>query len=410
MRKAYYKELSLYHIYDKTVRLIYDLYLEGYGLEKIKDELERRGYKTSQGKSLWYPTVISHVLKNSFYCGIMTYHKEYTPDYLKQKKVKNYGEMEFTRVQGTHEPIVTVEEYERVQRIMETKRTKIKNLNSGRRSKGKKPHASVWGKLLVCECGHSFNMRIWDRSDRQVQQAYQCYSVIQTGSYESRKKKGLPLEGICQTPMIPEWRLQMMANLIFRKYLSEKEKVLALAQSILEAHIGDTEEQENFAAELETKHRELERLNKKLDAYIEMRSEGELTRELFRTKCDEVEPKITKLQTEIEELTRRTEPKEVVDYSEKLTVLQYALEQYTNCTEGENVPESVIEAFVVKIVVSKDGFDWYLRFDGDPDKPLHCKLDGKRKTNTKIMVAGELSPAMDSSSTGCYQESSLISA
>ena len=399
------KEMVINPEQAKTVRLIYDLYLEGYGLEKIKDELEWRGYKTSQGKSLWYPTVISHVLKNSFYCGIMTYHKEYTPDYLKQKKVKNYGEMEFTRVQGTHEPIVTVEEFERVQRIMETKRTKIKNLNSGRRSKGKKPHASVWGKLLVCECGHSFNMRIWDRSDRQVQQAYQCYSVIQTGSYESRKKKGLPLEGICQTPMIPEWRLQMMANLIFRKYLSEKEKVLALAQSILEAHIGDTEEQENFAAELEVKRRELERLNKKLDAYIEMRSEGELTRDLFRTKCDEVEPKITKLQTEIEELTRRTEPKEVVDYSEKLTVLQYALEQYTNCTEGENVPESVIEAFVVKIVVSKDGFDWYLRFDGDPDKPLHCKLDGKRKTNTKIMVAGELSPAMDSSSTGCYQES-----
>ena len=280
---------------------------------------------------------------------------------------------------------------------METKRTKIKNLNSGRRSKGKKPHSSVWGKLLVCECGHSFNMRIWDRSDRQVQQAYQCYSVVQTDSYESRKKKGLPLEGICQTPMIPEWRLQMMANLIFRKYLSEKEKVLALAQSILEAHIGDTEEQENFAAELEAKRRELERLNKKLDAYIEMRSEGELTRELFRTKCDEVEPKITRLQTEIEELTRRTEPKEVVDYSEKLTVLQYALEQYTNCNEGENVPESVIEAFVVKIVVSKDGFDWDLRFDGDPDKPLHCKLDGKRKTNTKIMVAGDISPAMDSS-------------
>ena len=115
------------------------------------------------------------------------------------------------------------------------------------------------------------------------------------------------------------------------------------------------------------------------------------------------------MQTEIEELTRRTEPKEVVDYSEKLTVLQYALEQYTNCTEGENVPESVIEAFVVKIVVSKDGFDWYLRFDGDPDKPLHCKLDGKRKTNTKIMVAGDISPAMDSSSTGCYQESQKLS-
>ena len=59
--------------------------------------------------------------------------------------------------------------------------------------------------------------------------------------------------------------------------------------------------------------------------------------------------------------------------------------------------------FVVKIVVSKDGFDWYLRFDGDPDKPLHCQLQGKRKTNTKIMIAEDISPAMDNSATGCHQ-------
>ena len=86
----------------------------------------------------------------------------------------------------------------------------------------------------------------------------------------------------------------------------------------------------------------------------------------------------------------------VPDYEEKLTVLQYALERYTNIDQGQDVPESVIEAFVVKIVVSKDGFDWYLQFDGDPDKPLHCQLQGKRKTNTKIMVSGVISPAMDS--------------
>ena len=233
------KEMVINPEQARTVRLIYDMYLDGNGLVKIKDELERRGYKTSQGKERWHVRVISNVLKNSFYCGIMTYHKEYTPDYLKQKKVKNYGEVEFTQVQGTHEPIVTVEEFERVQRIMETKRTDCKNLNTGRNAKGKKPRTTVWGKLLVCECGHTFNMRHWDRTDRQVQNAYQCYSSVRTGSYQSRLNKGLSVEGICQTPMIPEWRLQMMANLIFRKYLSEKDKVLALANSILEAHIGE---------------------------------------------------------------------------------------------------------------------------------------------------------------------------
>ena len=387
----------------ETVRMIFDMYLAGYGLVKIKDELERQGRKTSMGMDKWHPTVISHVLKNSFYCGILTYHKEFTPDYLKQKKVKNYGQIELTQTQGKHEPIVTVEEFERVQDLMEQKRMQCKNLNTGPRSKGKKLKTTVWGKLLVCECGHTFNMRKWDRPDRLPGNAYQCYDSLRTGSYNSRLKKGLPVDGICQSPMVPEWRLQMMANLIFRKYLSEKDKVLALANSILESYHEDTSEREDKEALLASKRRELAHLTRKMDNYIDMRAEGDLTREQYRIRCAELEPQIQKLQQEIQELTVENQSIEVPDYKEKITVLQYALERYTNIDEGQNVPESVIEAFVVKIVVSKDGYDWYLRFGGDPDKPLHCELQGKRKTNTKIMVSGDYSPAMDCSTTGCHQ-------
>ena len=181
--------------------------------------------------------------------------------------------------------------------------------------------------------------------DGEVYDLDQCYSSVRTGSYESRKKKGLPLDGICQTPMIPEWRLQMMANLIFRKYLSQKDKVLALANSILEAHIGDTEETQDKESILKAKQAELAKLAQKIDGYIEMRAEGDLSREAFRMKCAELEPRIQQLQKEIETLSAEAAPKEVVDYTEKLTFLQYALERYTNIDEGQDVPESVIEAY-----------------------------------------------------------------
>ena len=71
--------------------------------------------------------------------------------------------------------------------------------------------------------------------------------------------------------MIPEWRLQMMANLIFRKYLSQKDKVLALANSILENYNGNTDEDRRNEAALEMKQRELGRLQKRI--HYDLRSE-----------------------------------------------------------------------------------------------------------------------------------------
>lgn len=202
--------------------------------------------------------------------------------------------------------------------------------------------------------------------------------------------------------MIPEWRLQMMANHIFRKYLSEKDKVLALANSMLEAHIGDFETEEDNSQLIITKRSELELLNRKLDNYIEMRSEGDISKELFRTKSNEIQSRIEKLKNEITELEEKSKNTDIADCKEKLTILQYALEQYTKYDDND-VPPFVIEAFVSKIVASKDGFDWYLRFDGNPDDPLHCTAKGKRKVSTEICVAGENPPAMHIGNTGCNQ-------
>ena len=96
------------------------------------------------------------------------------------------------------------------------------------------------------------------------------------------------------------------------------------------------------------------------------------------------------------------EPTETVpNYNEKLTVLQYALEQYTNA-DGNDIPESVIEAFVVKIVARQDGYDWYLRFDGDPNDPLHLKTEGKRRKTTSVVSESAVSPTKVDSTTGSY--------
>ena len=141
----------------------------------------------------------------------------------------------------------------------------------------------------------------------------------------------------------------------------------------------------------------------KLDNYIEMRAEGDIDKNSFTQKTSELRAEIRKLSDEIEALEdKQNDEPEIVDYKEKLTVLQYALVQYTNPDEND-IPESIIEAFVEKIVVKKDGFDWYLRFDGDPNDPLHLKTEGRRRQNSSVSTVGGHLPTTPFGDAGSYQ-------
>ena len=71
------------------------MHLNGMGVTTIQYELEKAGRLTALGKERWFASYISKMLRNSFYCGIIAYHKEYTPDFLKQKKIKNYVDLEY---------------------------------------------------------------------------------------------------------------------------------------------------------------------------------------------------------------------------------------------------------------------------------------------------------------------------
>lgn len=157
------KELVIDPEQAKTVRKIYGWYLDGMDVRQIQFELEKEGVLTAMGKTMWYESNISKILKNPFYAGILEYHKQFTPDFLEQKKINNFGEIDRLRVDGRHEPIVTLEEFNRVQEIMESKRLKNPANKTGHKEKGKKPVSDVWCRLLVCSCGCTFNRKVWQR-------------------------------------------------------------------------------------------------------------------------------------------------------------------------------------------------------------------------------------------------------
>ena len=373
----------------KTVRLIYDLYLAGHGLNKIKHELEARGIKTSQGKRFWSETVISNVLRNTFYHGIMTYHKEYVPDYLTQKRSKNKGELTLTQTPGTHETIVTREEWERVQAIMSKRRKEISvATDNRRRRKGNMENKYVWGKLLECSCGYRFGRHHYSGSGERKKYAYTCYKKKITGSAKKRAKAGLDNEGLCLTPTLSEVKLELIVAYILEHYTKHQDEVLEMAKQIISAHINDTEVKDDNSSLIASLTDELTKLERKLNTLIEMRTEGEISKDLFKSKAAEIEAREGEIRAKLASLEPAEDVPTESDYANKLELLMQLLESYRDYSIPENIPEQIVEAFIRKIVVFPDYMEWDLRIADDGDGPIKTELSGTMKSGLKVTFNG----------------------
>lgn len=359
------------------MRMIFDMYLNGMGVTSIQYELEKAGRLTATGKERWFSSYISRVLRNTFYCGIITYHKEFTPDFLKQKKIRNYGEIELLQVQGTHEPIVTVEEFQQVQQIMSARTKPMKNLNRDQRRTGNRGHSTAYGRLMICQCGNKFNLRFHSRDGRTDGVDYQCYTSVNRGSVAKRMNKGISIEHSCDSPYIQGWKLEMMAEHIFERYIENADKVMNLSYLMLEKHIADQEELPDNTEVIQRKQGEIDRLMKKRANLIEMRAEGDIDKDLFHAKKKEIEERVALLTEEIKDLQPEKEQTSTEDYTIKLLELRERLKEYTGF-DYSVIPESIVEAFIERIWVSKDEFRWYLRTgektDGKFDLDDHIKI------------------------------------
>ena len=103
----------------EIVRKIFDLYIQGNGVRKIKRYLEEHGIKTVTGKSEWSTSTIDRMLSNEKYVGEVLMQKTYTSDFLTGKREKNQGQLDTYLVENAHDPIISREIFYLVQQMKE---------------------------------------------------------------------------------------------------------------------------------------------------------------------------------------------------------------------------------------------------------------------------------------------------
>ena len=377
------KEYVVNELQARTVRRIFDLYLDGNGVRKIQFVLEKEGHLTATGLTKWQPGNISRILRNSFYCGTIVYRKQFVPDFLEQKKINNFGEVDKVIVEGRHTPIVTKEQFEKVQQILSSKSESVHNKGC----RGKKISKDIWCRKMKCECGSSYNRVTWHKSSEGPQYAYQCYSQIRTGSFKTRERKGLSTEGICVTKMVPRWKLEVMADIIFQKFWNDREGVLAIANEMLDNCYENEHDNEvlDRKRDLEDK---MELWNRKYNNLLDMRMAGEIEKDRYDEKREQILKEQQHLKKQLEIIGGETGLSDDI-YMDKVEILKYGLEQNFNFST-RHIPEEVIDAFIKEIIVCQDGFIWKLNLT--PDDELKMQVDGR--TNNYTVTQTELSSDM----------------
>ena len=148
----------------KIVKRIYDLYLAGNGFCKISRILTNEGIKSYTG-GFWNKTSISEILSNVNYTGTLHLQKTFTDNHINKRNKKNKGEKPLYIVENNHEPIISKEVFDEVQRIR-----KIKAEGKNRQRKG--PAYPFTGLIFCGECGHIFKHKTTKYYDNWVCSQY----------------------------------------------------------------------------------------------------------------------------------------------------------------------------------------------------------------------------------------------
>lgn len=332
--------------------------------------------------------VISHaknILARRYVLCYKCYYKSCSNNYLEQKRIKNLDESTYLYVKGDFEPIVPEEIFKRCEEIRKSRTTKM-IVNKGERTYGKRASQDVWLRKLRCKCGSTFRKNKWRTNKRgDTVYGYQCYNQVNNGSKTFREKKGLDVDGYCDIRMIGDWKLDLMAKMIFQTLWTDKKAAVLEAYRLLqECYQSDTNNNKAAAAAIQGK---IVRAEERMGNLISMRADGEISKEQFQDLRQRAESDLAALN---EELKRISAVNEESDNALNMAAIEAALNEMLDFS-GPSMDEKVLDKFVCHITPLDDThFRWDLNLAPGPKQAIIGQVEGRRnKCTAQIKEYGE---------------------
>lgn len=139
----------------ELVRIIYDMYLNGYSSPQIADVLTKSGVPTATNLTTWSCGAVLGILRNEKYCGDVLCQKTIAMDIFSHKSIKNTGQKPQYFIEGHHPAIIEKDDWLRVQQLIKER------FYCRQRKRRSKPRIVLKG----CLAGFTMIDESWDEDD-----------------------------------------------------------------------------------------------------------------------------------------------------------------------------------------------------------------------------------------------------
>ena len=301
----------------EIVRHIFDLYLSGWGAERIAETLNKECTMTDHGR--WQAPSIRYILTNEKYIGDSLWQKTYTPQAFPLKNVPNKGQADKFYVSHTHEAIISREIFEAAQRRMH---------RNGVNNRCSQPQG-VFQRRVFCEtCGWGYKRKV---SNEVV------YWVCSGKSVAGQT---------CVGPSIREDALKKAFVMMYNKLRFFEKEVLDTTlkqlQQVREKISGQS-------GEISQMDLEIARLCETKNMYTQLHGQGIIDEVSFLERTSELKYKITELRRKRLKLLNSNEDEQLI---ENLRTLKDILNESPEVILGFN--QQLFQDIIEKVLVGKD--------------------------------------------------------
>lgn len=360
----------------ETVRMIYDLYLQGYGSMKIANILTERKRKTASGLVKWSISNIMRAIRNATYTGTKCYNKSRSNNFLEQKRINNLDMSTYEYVEGDFPAIISKEVWDKAQEIRMS-RVKPSLVSSTKTTHSKRDSKDIWVNLLRCSCGSSFRKNKWHtKNDGGISYGYQCYNQLNNGNKKKHEELGLDTEGFCDSRMIADWKLDFMAKSLLEHLWTDRKESVLLALDLIKRYYRD-ERVTSGKGDTTVIQAKLNKATSRLKNLIAMRADGEITKDEYQAMRSPVDAEIRDLQRALEEVPKAEGHGNGLDL-DGITATLHSLVDFSEPTLNHDV----INKFVYQVTPTSDtSFHWYINLNGNTKARAVYTVEGRKKKN-----------------------------